>query len=290
MNNIERGLVLPVKHEISLSDHRKIAVLERGDPYGEHVIFGIHGTPSSRLMPLDKSVDLTNTRFVTFDKPGCGGTTRHKGYKVSDIAEYVKSIADNLHIENFSVFGVSGGGPYALACAALLSDRVSSAVTIASFAPPEFPEWFVGMGKDNTDRFREATDNPEALWQELTKRALAIKKDPEGFLRELATKFNEELSKDKVSKERAQSCLEAVKRGAVGWFDDNMAIRKRWGLDLSSITIPLKIIHGKYDTIVPVGHAHFIGEQAGVEPDIIDTKHLSIQWGQAFDWIRNNNA
>ena len=79
------------------------------------------GTPPEPLLPASAERGI---RWVSYDRPGYGGSTPHPGRDIASAAADVEAIADALGIDRFAVLGHSGGGPHALACAALLGDRV----------------------------------------------------------------------------------------------------------------------------------------------------------------------
>jgi pimeloyl-ACP methyl ester carboxylesterase len=124
--------------KVRLADGRHAAVQLSGSPSG-HPVFMMHGTPGSRVAPLPRSMVLhgLGVRLITFDRPGYGYSDRLEFRQVADVVPDVEAIADELGIEQFAVLGRSGGGPHALACAALLPDRVTRAGILVSLAPVE---------------------------------------------------------------------------------------------------------------------------------------------------------
>src|SRR5579863_97564 len=126
--------------EMSAPDGRRLAVDSWGATDGKP-IFLLHGTPGSRNGPKPRASVLyrLGVRLISYDRPGYGGSERQKGRKVADAAWDVLAIADSLGIKKFGVVGRSGGGPHALACAALLGDRVTAVAALVSAAPPDAP-------------------------------------------------------------------------------------------------------------------------------------------------------
>ncbi len=121
---------------VSAGDGRDLALHERGDPNGLPVIVH-HGSPSSGLL-YERWVDhaaANGIRLIGFDRAGYGGSTRHQGRNVATAAADVEDIADALGLERFATWGISGGGPHALACAALCGDRLTAAASLAGVAP-----------------------------------------------------------------------------------------------------------------------------------------------------------
>lgn len=155
------------------SDGRTLAFCEWGDPSGTPV-FSLHGTPGSRLSrhPDEEVYRRANARVITYDRPGYGESTRHPGRRVADVAQDVVTIADALSLGSFAVMGGSGGGPHALACAALLPDRVTRCACIVGVAPLgdeglSRQEWLEGMVEGNIREFSWALEGEEALRREL---------------------------------------------------------------------------------------------------------------------------
>ena len=153
---------------------RKLTVRISGNPSGIPVFF-LHGTPGSRIGPAPRTPVLykLGVRLISFDRPGYGGSERQVARRVADAAEDVVAIADYLEVEQFAVLGRSGGGPHALACAALLPDRVTRAGVLVSLAPWEGmgAQWLNGMSISNRLEYTAAALEPEKLITRLVQSA-----------------------------------------------------------------------------------------------------------------------
>src|SRR6201993_1428969 len=138
-------------------DGRTLAIEESGDPAGRPVLVHM-GTPNSRLLysPNVRDAAARGLRLISYDRPGYGGSTPHPGRTVADCAGDVRAICAELGIGRLAMWGISGGGPHVLACAALLPDLVTAAASLASLAPvgAEGLDWFAGMGQLNVDDFK----------------------------------------------------------------------------------------------------------------------------------------
>src|SRR5262249_9985735 len=124
------------ERDIPGPEARQIHIYECGDPYGELVVYH-HGTPAFGR-PEDgwaEDAAVRGIRLIGYDRPGYGGSARHGGRSVVDVATDVAAIADALGVARFRTWGASGGGPHALACAAILPDRVIAAASVGSPAP-----------------------------------------------------------------------------------------------------------------------------------------------------------
>ncbi|PWS40591.1 alpha/beta hydrolase, partial [Streptomyces sp. ZEA17I] len=122
-----------MRGRVRAADGRHLMVERLGDPGGRPV-FLLHGTPGSRLGPAPRGMVLyqRRTQLITYDRPGYGGSDRQAGRRVADVVEDVRAIADSLGLERFAVVGRSGGAPHALACAALLPERVTRTAALVT--------------------------------------------------------------------------------------------------------------------------------------------------------------
>src|SRR5580658_9698796 len=142
---------------IPTPDGRTLAIEEAGDPNGRPVL--VHnGTPNSRHLypPATINAAVRGLRLISYDRPGYGGSTPQPGRTVADCAADVRAICAALGIGRLAMWGISGGGPHVLACAALLPDLVAAAASLASLAPygAEGLDFFTGMGQANIDDTR----------------------------------------------------------------------------------------------------------------------------------------
>ena len=244
---------------ITLADSRKYAYEEWGDPAGQ-VMFWLHGTPGGRLV---RHSDPTlwaklGLRVVTVDRPGYGESTPLPGRRVSHVASDIASVADHLGVDRFAVQGTSGGGPYALAAAALLGDRVLACVPVCSIAPVT-PAEEASMVAINRESFR--------VWREEGRGGIAdrlvgireqILSDPLGIqLAQLADApevDREWLSRPQVQQAYAEGLVDALAPGVDGWVDDASGFvpGEPWGFDLSSIACPTRFWHSDDDVNAPL--------------------------------------
>lgn len=276
------------EHVVSV-DGRKLAVLDAGDESGPAVI-GSHGTPGSALLwrEVVEDVGARGMRAIGYDRPGYGKSDPHPGRRVADAAADVAAIADALGIERFAVAGGSGGGPHALACGALLPDRVVAVACLASVAPypAEGLDWLEGMGQDNLDEFAATQEGRKTLEPFLEKQAEGIlSAEPETLveaLRSLCSPPDVAV----LTGEFAEYVLAATRRGIgeslEGWIDDDFVFMHAWGFGLDEIRVPVQLWHGAQDRFVPVAHGRWLAERIpGVEAHISEEDgHLSIQLGR----------
>lgn len=247
------------------ADERELVFDSWGDPQG-HPVFLLHGTPGSRKGPRPRSMVLyqLGIRLIAYDRPGYGQSTRLAHRSVAHAADDVVAIADHLGLGGFSVVGRSGGGPHALACAALHPERVLSAGVLVSLAPPDAPEldWFEGMTKSNVREYRNARENLEELQTTLVQNADAIKADPGSLLsgldEEMQAVDRRVVADAGIRGMLKQNFLMGVGESADGWIDDAVSFCKPWDFDPAGITVPTLLWHGERDVFSPVGHFQWL--------------------------------
>jgi pimeloyl-ACP methyl ester carboxylesterase len=211
-------------------------------------------------------------RLITFDRPGYGWSDRLVSRLVADVVPDVETIADKLELDKFAVLGRSGGGPHALACAALLPDRVTRAGVLVSLAPwaAEGLDWFAGMADSNVREYTAAATEPEALTAHLVQAAAKIRADPASHVSTLSPEMPEAdrriVADVGIRALLAQNFAEALRDSAAGWIDDALAFCAPWGFNLSDIKVPVLLWHGQNDVFSPVAHARWLADQI---PDAI---------------------
>ena len=276
---------LPRDFAVDGPQGRKLQVLETGDPKGRPVVT-LHGTPMSRLIFARHSADASahGVRLIGFDRPGYGRSTPSPGFRIADTATDVRAIAEALDIPRLAVWGVSGGGAPALACAALLADRVVAVASLSALAP--YPsvgwDWFEGMADGNADDFRFLLDDRE----EWTRRSLADWKatraqgpdDLRTALYSLCSETDRRAFSDELADYFSMSRSEALAQSPEGWMGDSIAQLSPWGFDPLSIQVPVQVWHGEEDRFVPAAHGRWLGAHVpGAETRIQPNEgHLSI--------------
>jgi pimeloyl-ACP methyl ester carboxylesterase len=272
-----------IEHRIRTGDGRVLAVAEWGDPNGLG-LFALHGTPGGRISYwIDLSIYARHgLRRFTVDRPGYGASTRLAGRHVADIVPDIVAIADQLGVREFAVSGGSGGGPHALACAALLGDRVLRCMADVSPAPypAEGLDWLAGMTAGNVEEF-EATLAGEEVIRSLAERerTMMLERLADGRSDFLGDNFEmSESDQAQLIKHFARIADElrnALLPGVDGWVDDDIAFTKTWGFDVGSINVPVYLTYGRSDTLVPPGHGDWLAAHIpGAIVEIVDAGHL----------------
>lgn len=252
---------------LSLPDGRTLGYAEWGDPAGSP-IFVLHGTPGCRLNrhPDNAKIAATGARVITYDRPGYGESSRHRGRVVNDCVADITALADSLDIGKFAVTGGSGGGPHCLAVAAGLPDRVSRAACIVGVAPYDLmgPKWYDGMDAENVKEFGWALEGEQKAHDELAREAAnmleRMSDDPANILGdfEIPDADREILSRPDIAALMVAAVTECVRNGVWGWVDDDLAFTRAWGFDLSTIEVPTTLWWGSKDVLVPPQHGEWL--------------------------------
>ncbi|MHA6760803.1 alpha/beta fold hydrolase [Streptacidiphilus sp. PAMC 29251] len=254
---------------VELPDRRTLAVETSGSPRGKPV-FLLHGTPGSRLGQAPRSALLSwmGIHLITFDRPGYGDSDRLPGRRIVDGAADVAAVADELGLKEFAVVGRSGGAPHAMACAALLPDRVTRTAVLMSLAPRGAAglDWYAGMAASNVRDYSSAQNGNPTLAPSLRARSRDIRNDPY----QLVAALKEEMpASDQrvVADQGVRAMLRANFREAMrshdagGWIDDVVAFNQHWGFDPADIPGQVLIWHGEDDVFCPVEHARWLADR-----------------------------
>lgn len=284
-----------MEHRLRTADGRTVAVQTGGDAAGLPVIVHM-GTPNSRHLYAGVVADAAahGLQLVSSDRPGYGESTPQPGRSIADCAADVRDICAALGFDRVGMWGISGGGPHALACAALLPDLVVGVASLASPAPYDADglDYFAGMGQDNVDDIKLQIDDPAAARQkaEADRKALVQVDFAELYPSLLSPADAAVLTGDLAA------YLELVARdglapGVDGWFDDGDALVKPWGFDLADIAVPVLLLHGRQDSFVPFSHGEWLARRVpGVDARLsADDGHLTLlanRVGEVHGWLR----
>ncbi|MEU4279234.1 alpha/beta fold hydrolase [Streptomyces tanashiensis] len=278
-------------HPVRTDDGRLLVAEEWGDPSGTPVVL-FHGTPGTRLGTLLPGLASQHPgfRFLAYDRPGYGESQRAPGRRVADAARDTAAVADAFGIERFAVVGRSGGGPHALACAALLPERVRAAAVLVGLAPPDAAglDWQAGMTPFNVREYglaRARLDgrDPDGLEQDLAARAAVLRSDPVRLLDDLRAELSPHdlpvVEDPRVRTVLLRTYQEALRVSHHGWLDDCLAFVSPWGFGLTSITAPVLLWHGLDDAFSPVAHTRWLaGRIPGADPVLVpDAGHFAAQ-------------
>ena len=282
---------------ITLADGRRVEVLAEG-PGDGLLLVTHHGTPGGGLVtyrPKAEAELARGLRSIHFSRPGYGDSTPRPGRSVADVAGDVAEILDVLGAETFVTWGASGGGPHALACAALLPGRCLAAATIAGAAPRDAAglDWLAGMGPENIEEFRAAEGGEADLTAYLEKEAASLGAVTGADIIEglggLIGDADKAVLTGEYADYQASALKAALRSGIAGWREDDLAFISDWGFSFAADAgASVAIWQGDQDRMVPFGHgqwlaAHVPGAQAHLLPG---EGHLSLaehHYGQILD-------
>jgi pimeloyl-ACP methyl ester carboxylesterase len=278
--------------DISLRDGRRLHVYDEGDPNGVAVITH-HGTPSSgRLYPAAADdARVRGIRLIGYDRPGYGGSSAQPGRSVGDAAADVAELLDALDVGRFASTGHSGGGPHSLACAALLPERCVAAAALASPGPygAEGLDWLEGMGELNVEEFGLALAGAEALEPAIKRNQAEIFSAGPDELRQALLTVLSPVDQAAFTPEVGEFMYSVIAEGAAerieGWRDDDLAFAKPWGFEPADIRVPVLLLQGVHDLMVPPGHGRWLAARIpGVEAEVSDADgHITLAVGRIPD-------
>jgi pimeloyl-ACP methyl ester carboxylesterase len=275
--------------EATTPDGRTLEVLTGGAEGGYPLLFH-SGTPSAAA-PFDRLDDAfvkAGLRLVTYSRPGYGGSTPRDldgpAYRIVDDVPDSVAVLDHLGVEDFVTLGWSGGGPRALACAALLPNRCRAAATLAGVAPydAEGLDWSAGMGEENVEDFQAAVQGREVYTKLLEKTLPPVfEATPEQLVSAfggLVTDVDAAFITGDFAEYLSRVFGRAGAQGIIGAREDGLAIVSHWGFDIGDITVPVAIWQGRHDAMVPFGHGEWLAANvAAAEAHLFDDQgHLSL--------------
>jgi pimeloyl-ACP methyl ester carboxylesterase len=239
------------ERDLRLQDGRTLRVYDSGgaDATDAFTVVWHHGSPQTGapLEPLLAAAARRGIRLLSYGRPSYGGSSPHPGRQVASAAPDVAQLVDAAGVSRFAVMGASGGGPHALACAALLGDRVTGAVALAGLAPPTADfDWFAGMV--DAGALRAAAEGREAR----ERYAASDEFDENSFTPADWAALSGAWASLGADAERAGAA------GLEGVMDDDVAFASAWGFDVTTIDVPVLLVQGGEDRIVPPAHAKWL--------------------------------
>ncbi len=286
------------QHVVTTPDGRSLAVRDAGVPNGP-VLVAQHGSPGTGRFfgPELASAEELGARLIAYDRPGFGGSSPHRGRRIADAAADVATVLDALGVDRFATYGWSGGGPHALACAAVLPERCAAACTIAGVAPidGEGLDWMAGMGEGNVAEFGTALEGREPLAEFCAADAGGILAASPEQLAEAISPHLSAVDREALTGELATYLTDvlhgALEPGVEGWVDDDLAFTGPWGFDPAAITVPLLVLQGEHDLMVPPAHGRWLLAHLPAEGGIRgDEGHLTLfvnRIGEIHAWLVN---
>jgi len=248
---------------IRVADDRVLGVAEFG-PVDGKTVFWFHGTPGGRRQvppAARRAAAEYGVRLIGVERPGTGGSTGHLYGDIRAFADDIDVLADALDIDRFGVIGLSGGGPYVLACAHELPERVVAAVVLGGVAPTVGDDAMDGGIVDLARRLRPLIELSRLpltlvltglvrLLRPVGPQGLALysRFSPPGDRLAFAAPGMEEMFLDDLNR--------AAARGGLGAATADLALFGRhWGFSVADIEVPVRFWHGDADHVVPLSHA-----------------------------------
>jgi pimeloyl-ACP methyl ester carboxylesterase len=281
---------------VQTRDGRTLACVERGPADGVPVIL-CHGTPGSRYTrhPDERIYDRHGLHAVIYDRPGYGRSDPKLDRSVADAAADIEAIADELGFDRFVVAGGSGGAPHALACGALLGDRVIRVGALVTPAPSDAEDFdfYAGLAELNVKEFGAAQAGREAIEAYLEPFVDALRRDPDAVLDEISSELPE-IDRALVGREDfrvvlRQSFVEAVRQGVRGWADDDLAFAKPWGFQPEDVRTEVRLWQGELDVLAPRTHGEYVSSRLpNATFELLEGggHFLDEEWAVVFDWLR----
>jgi pimeloyl-ACP methyl ester carboxylesterase len=244
---------------MDLPDGRELAWLERGNRKGP-AVFVFHGSPGSRLQVSfdEDAINAARVRFIAVDRPGYGHSGFQPGRRLADWASDIASLADHLHIDTFSVVGISGGGPHAAACARFLPDRVRAAGIVSGVGPLAEPGSETEMMLLNRLITRLARRSERLVHPLFALTVSIFRRWPERAIRSTSgqapTADRATMDRPAVRAAYIDSYRLAPSTSARAAAQDFSLFTKDWGFRLEDITPRVHVWHGDDDHNVPISH------------------------------------
>lgn len=273
---------------VSLPDGRTLEILTGGASDGFPLLF--HGGTPSAAVPYDamgRAAEEAGLRLVTYSRPGYGASSpRPAGTSpvlADDVADSV-AILDALGVGDFVTLGWSGGGPRALACAALVPDRCRAAASLAGVAPADAEglDWTAGMGAENVRDFELAARGREALLPVVDEDAAAMatitaEQLVEG-LGDLTDEVDAAALTGAFADYLAATFRHAMTQGSLGYLEDSLQVMRPWGFEVGDIAVPVAVWQGAHDRMVPFAHGQWLGSRIrGARVHLFDDEgHVSL--------------
>jgi pimeloyl-ACP methyl ester carboxylesterase len=273
---------------LHLADGRNLDVFVSGPQSGRVLVFH-HGSPGSGMQfrAVSAAAHRLGLRLATTSRPGYGDSTRRKGRSARDVVADTEAVLNFVGIDRCLVAGWSGGGPHALACGALLPNRVAGMAVIASVAPysADGLDWTAGMSQGNIEEFSLALQGEGVLRSGLDAgRTQILQATPADLLEGLSTArpvAERAVVRQEFAEDLVANIHEGLRVGADGWLDDDLLAATPWGFEVSEVTVPTRLWQGTEDHLVPAAHGEWLATRIpGVVPHFQkDEDHLSIVYG-----------
>jgi pimeloyl-ACP methyl ester carboxylesterase len=254
--------------QLKLRDGRRLGYSEYGDRDGKP-IFYFHGWPGSRLEAqlAVPTAERYRARLIAVDRPGFGLSDFKPKRTLLDWPRDVSEVADALGIERFAVAGVSGGGPYALACARSIPERLTCVAVVCGLGPMELPSVRAGMSPLARRTFYLCRNAPWLLRMIFARTTWRLRRDFQWYLAQISDALpaadKEALFGSALKDIIVQSTLEAVRSGTRGSAWEGRLYASPWPFRLEDIAAEVHLWHGEKDATVPASMGRHVAQTLG---------------------------
>ena len=250
---------------IAVGDDRQIGFAEFGDPQGR-AVFWLHGTPGARRqIPVEARVyaEQRQIRLIGVDRPGIGSSTPYQYDTIFAFAEDLRTIADTLGIDRFEVIGLSGGGPYTLACAAAMPDRVVAAGVLGGVAPVRGVDAISGGISTLISAAApvvQIAGAPLRLAASALIRLIRPVAEPALYAYAAISPAADRqlLVRPEFRAMFLDDLLNGSRKQLAAPFADVVVFARDWGFRLDEVKVPVRWWHGDRDHIVPFEHGQHV--------------------------------
>ncbi len=229
-------------------------------PKNGHPVFVMHGVPGSRFEhPHDLSVcDETHSRLIVVERPGYGASKFDNQRTLADISTQVSLIADELELADFSVLGFSAGGPYALACAAQMPERVKKVALVGSLAPLDQPGNLEALPETNQGLYQLAASDYQTAAVNMAKLLDGVDALVNFFIASASDPDKSQFADSQFSKMYRQNLATGLTEGFNGTAYDMGVLARPWEFNPADLKSEVQLWHGEQDLVVPLKMSQYL--------------------------------
>jgi pimeloyl-ACP methyl ester carboxylesterase len=248
---------------LTLSDGRQFEYHAAGNPDGPTVLFH-HGTPGCVTTAETLFGHRDDLYVVSYSRAGYGASARHEGRRVADVVADTRAVLDHLGRNTYVTVGWSGGGPHALACAALDTPRCTGALSLAGVVPMDVDfDWTAGMGEENIEEFRVAAEGGPEYEAHMANAGESFRGATADNIFELFGSLLPPVDREAIERTNGREAMArdmayAFHDGHWGFYDDDRAFFASWGFDPTTIRVPVALFYGDGDAMVPPSHGDWL--------------------------------
>lgn len=252
-----------VDRRLRLPDHRTLSYSLAGDDRGYPVFF-LHGIPGSRHQANAPVHGLAGLRIISPERPGYGGSSPCADYQLADHAAEISALADHLELERFSLFGFSGGGVFAMACAIALGARVERVVLAGTPAVPLLSDPLEAAGDLTRDVWRQALEAPEALPDLLMPLTDSAQTLADALMQGSREPDRTLLGSPGIAPWLGLCTAATLQQGSAtaahAMARDIALMVRPWDLDPGEVRQPVQVFHGEADALAYPAHAQALAK------------------------------